>query len=55
MKVTAAEAKENCVDTKLQQLVDRDNSLPVRLAVTKVGKMWADSQIVSSYFIWFFY
>ena len=55
MSVTSAEAKENCVDTKLKQLVARDNSLPVRIAVTKVCKSWADSQFVSSYFIWFFY
>ena len=52
--VTSAEAKENCLDTKLQQLVARDNSLPIRIAVRQVCKSWADSQFVSSYFIWFF-
>ena len=52
--VTSAEAKENCLDTKLQQLVARDDSLPIRVAVTKAIKSWADSQFVASYFIQFF-
>ena len=46
--VTPAEARENCLDRKLQQVLARDKSLPVRYAVERVLKSWAASALVSS-------
>ena len=44
--VTSAEAMEHCLDRKLQQLLARDKTLPVKLAVQRVLKSWAASQLV---------
>ena len=46
--VLSAEAKENCLDRKLMQLLARDKSLPVKLAAQHMLKFWAASQLVSS-------
>ena len=49
--VTSAEAMENCLGRKLQQLLARDKTLPVKIAVQRVLKSWAASQLVSSTFV----
>ena len=46
--VLSAEAKENCLDRTLMQLLARDKSLPVKLAAQHMLKFWAASQLVSS-------
>ena len=46
--VSTAEAKQNSLDGKLQRLLARDKSLPVKLAGQHMLKFWAASQLVSS-------
>ena len=46
--VLPAEAKDNCLDTKLMQLLARDKSLPIKTAAHDLLKFWAASQLVSS-------
>ena len=52
-EVNSAEAKENCLDSKLQKLLARDNCLPVKIAVQRVLKSWAASQLVSLFLLLF--
>ena len=48
LKVLSAEAKQFGLDTKLMQLLARDNSLPIKTAANDLVKFWAASQLVSS-------
>ena len=52
-KVNSAEAKEHCLDSKLQKLLARNNCLLVNMAVQRVLKSWAASQLVSLFLLLF--
>ena len=46
-KVNSAEAKEYCLDSKLQTLLAQGNCLPLKIAVRRVLASWAASQLAS--------
>ena len=46
-KVNSAEAKEYCLDSKLQRLLAQGNCVPLKVAVRRVLGSWAASRLVS--------
>ena len=48
LKVLSSEATQFGLDTKLMQLLARDNFLPIKTAANDLVKFWAASQLVSS-------